>query len=337
MTDNLMTTYRRACSRPALLATMALAAAVAMGTGGTALAQGNYPEKPLEWTVPFGPGGGSDQFARMLAQILTDKGLYPQPIVVTNRAGGSGAVGWAHQFAQAGDPYQMSSTAASFFTTPLQADPGWKPQDFTPVGLLATDVQVLLVPAESPYQTLDELIAASTEKTMSVGGVSLVSTSFIAPQKLSQTSDFKFDYVSFSGQGEALAGIISGSLDVLISNPGDIIGQLEAGTLRPLAQSGETRIDGPHNFSEVPTFRELGYDVVTTQPRGILLAPGVDQAVVDYWIDAFKKVVETPEWKDYATSHFLQENFLWGDDFKAYIDTQYEEFRKILTEAGAIQ
>jgi putative tricarboxylic transport membrane protein len=167
--------------------------------------------------------------------------------------------------------------------------------------------------------------------------VSLVSTSFIVPQKLSEVSDFKFKYVSFSGQGEALAGIISNSLDALISNPGDVIGQLEAKTLRPLAESGATRLTGPNNVGDIPTFKELGYDVVVTQPRGILLAPGVDQSVVDYWVAAFKQVVETREWKDYVNSHYLEEHLLWGDDFKAYIDSEYDGFRTMLTNAGILK
>jgi putative tricarboxylic transport membrane protein len=314
----------------------ALISSAFLGGPGSARAD-DYPSRPLQWTVPFGAGGGSDQFARLLAQILKTENLYSQPIVVTNREGGSGAVGWAFQFAHAKDPYQISSTAVSFFTTPLQANPGWTPQDFVKVGLLATDVQVLLVPKDSPYKTLKDFIDASQKKQMAVGGVSVVSSSFLVPQRLSQVSDFKFKYVSFNGQGQALSGVLSSSLDALVSNPGDVIGQLQAGTLRPLAQSGSARIDGPYNFKDVPTFKELGYDVVISQPRGIVLAPNVDKPVVDFWVAAFKKVVVTKAWKDYAASHYLQENVLWGDDFKNYVDQQYNLYKTLLTQAGVLK
>ncbi|MGH3664851.1 MAG: hypothetical protein ACRDU8_01960, partial [Egibacteraceae bacterium] len=95
-------------------------------------AGGDYPSETLNWTIAFGPGGGNDIMSRTIIEILQAENLYPADIVAENLEGGSGARGWGHLRNQAGDPYQVSTTSGSYITTPLQADAGFEPTDFTP-------------------------------------------------------------------------------------------------------------------------------------------------------------------------------------------------------------
>ena len=125
------------------------------GGGSDGASADAYPSETLDWTIAFGPGGGNDIMARTMVDILQKEDLYPENIEVQNREGGSGATGWGYLFSQAGEGYGVSTTSGSFITTPLQADTGWKPSDFTPVGLFATDDALLLVKGDSPAQDWD--------------------------------------------------------------------------------------------------------------------------------------------------------------------------------------
>ncbi len=127
----------------ATAAALTLALGACGGDAGGA-SGGAYPSEDMDWTIAFGPGGGNDIMARTMVDILQRDELYPENIRVENREGGSGATGWGYLLGQAGEGYGISTTSGSFITTPLQADTGWTPTDFTPVGLLAADNALLI-------------------------------------------------------------------------------------------------------------------------------------------------------------------------------------------------
>src|SRR4051812_15160053 len=159
--------------------TFAAALAACGASGGDAAGdQGegkNYPSEDLDWTIAFGPGGGNDIMARTIVDILQRHQLYPHDIVVENREGGSGATGWGHVLGEKGSGYAISTTSGSFITTPLQADTGWQPQDFTPVGLFATDDSLFLVPGTSPVTDWASWVEHARGKgTVVVGGIGTV-------------------------------------------------------------------------------------------------------------------------------------------------------------------
>lgn len=312
----------------------AVAAAVLAGSLGVpALAQ-DYPSKTLDWTIAFGPGGGNDIMARTMIEILQKYDLYPADIAAENRKGGSGAVGWGYVFNHAGDPYQISTTSGSFISTPLQADTPWKPTDFTPVALLATDDMLILVNGDSEIKTLEEFIAKAKEAPPVIGGIGAVNVDFIVPTLLSRKAGFKFDYVSFNDAGELNTALLSHSLDAMMANPGEVLGLIESGDMRALAYSG---VKSPKSISDVPTFAEAGYPNEVSLPRGLILAPGVSKEVQQWWIDTVKKVVETPEWAAYIDKNSLTENVRYGDDFFEFLQNTQNTFAEILRESGAIK
>jgi putative tricarboxylic transport membrane protein len=312
----------------------AVAAAVVAGSlAAPALAQ-DYPSERLDWTIAFGPGGGNDIMARTMIDILKKYDLYPAEIVAENRAGGSGAVGWGYVFNHAGDPYQISTTSGSFITTPLQADTPWKPTDFTPVALLATDDMLLLVNGDSETKTLEEFIAKAKEAPPTIGGIGAVNVDFIVPKLLSEKAGFNFDYVSFNDAGELNTALLSKSLDAIMANPGEVLGLIESGDMRALAYSG---VKTPEALGDVPTFEEAGYPNDVSLPRGLILAPGVSEDVQNWWIETMKKVVETPEWTEYIKKNSLTENVRYGSEFSDFLQNTQNTFAEILRESGAIK
>jgi putative tricarboxylic transport membrane protein len=312
----------------------ALAVAGSVWLAGVPAVAQDYPSERLDWTIAFGPGGGNDIMARTLIDILQKHDLYPAEIVAENRAGGSGAVGWGYLFSKAGDPYNISTTSGSFITTPLQADTGWKPTDFTPVALLATDDLVLLVNGTSEIETFEEFIESAKQESPTIGGIGAVNVDFIVPTLLAEQAGFEFEYVSFNDAGELNTALLSDSLDAIMANPGEVLGLIESGDLRPLVYSG---VKTPASLGDVPTMAEAGYPNEISQPRGLILPPDVPEEAQQWWIETMKKVVETPEWKEYIEKNSLTENVRYGEEFATFLDNTQNTFEEILREKGAIQ
>jgi putative tricarboxylic transport membrane protein len=317
-------------------AAVALLAGPLMGLGTPAAAQDatGYPNKRLSWTIAFGPGGGNDIMSRTLIQIIEKYKLYPSDIVAENRAGGSGAVGWGYLFSQKGNPYHISSTSGSFITTPLQATTPWKPSDFTPIALLAADDLLLVVKGDSKIGNLKDFVESAKQKPPSIGGIGAVNVDFIVPMLLSKQAGFKFEYVSFNKAGDLTTALLSNSLDAMMVNPGEALGLIKSGDVRPIAYTGTKT---PAALGNVPTLAEAGYKVDVSMPRGLVLAPGVPAEVQEWWINTIKKVVETPEWRDYVEKQILTEQVLFGEDFRTFLKNTQDVFATTLREHGAIK
>lgn len=313
----------------------AIAAACLTGalTANQATAQ-SYPSEQLDWTIAFGPGGGNDIMSRTLIDILKKYEMYPGDIAAENRSGGSGAVGWGYLYSKAGNPYNISSTSGSFITTPLQADTGWKPSDFTPIALLATDDLAIVVNGDSEFETIEDFIAVAKERPVTIGGTGTVNVDFIVPTLFAEAAGFTFDYVSFNAMADMQTALLSKALDAMVGNPGEIIGMVESGDLRALVYSG---VKTPSDLPGVPTMAEVGYDVGVSMPRGLILAPDAPAEAQEWWINTIKKVVETPEWAEYINRNQLTENIKYGEEFRTFLNTTQEGFAKVLRAQGVIK
>ncbi|WP_197094539.1 tripartite tricarboxylate transporter substrate binding protein [Microvirga massiliensis] len=313
---------------------VALCAAPLLAGAPAAAQDANYPSKRLNWTIAFGPGGGNDIMSRTLIDIIEKHKLYPNDIVAENRAGGSGAVGWGYLFGQKGNPYHISSTSGSFITTPLQANTPWKPADFTPVALLASDDLLLVVKGDSKIGSLKEFIEEAKKSPATIGGIGAVNVDFIVPTLLAKQAGFKFEYVSFNKAGELTTALLSNALTAMMVNPGEALGLIKSGDVKPLAYSGAKT---PAALGNVPTFADAGYHIEVAMPRGLVLPPGVSPQVQQWWIDTMKKVVETPEWKSYIENQILTENVKYGEDFRTFLTRTQDVFASTLREHGAIK
>jgi putative tricarboxylic transport membrane protein len=323
----------------ALLALVAALAAFVVtacnsGSGSSGSAE-DYPSKQLDWTIAFGPGGGNDLMARKLVQIIQDEKLYPADIAVENREGGSGATGWGYLMSKAGDPYNVSTTSGSFLTTPLQADPGWTYKDFTHVGLMATDDALLLVDGKKPIKTYEDWVKFAKSKggKVVVGGIGTVNVDFILQSMIAKKEGYEIEYVPYNEEGQVQTSLLSGALDAMVSNPGSILGQVEAGEMTPLLFTGQERLAALPN---VPTGVEKGMTDLPSMPRGLILPPEVPDFARDWWIKTMQQVAKSPQWKDYLDKNYLTRDELWGDDFTAYLEKTTNEFETTLKEQGAL-
>lgn len=313
-------------------------AAIAACAAATAFAApalaGDYGTERLDYTIAFGPGGGNDRMSRIVVDILRSYDLYAGDIVVENREGGSGAVGFSYVARHEGDPQRLTSTSGNFIGTPLVSDTDWTYADFTPVALLASDAMLLVVRADAGFADVDAFVDAANAGRITIAGSGSAGPERVTAELFAQAAEIEFEYVPIGSGGELVTALTSGSVDAVVANPSEVSGQLEAGTLKALAFSDTARST---NNPDVPTFMELGYDFSFSLPRGVVMPGGVDPEVQAWWVSTLQQVIETPEWQEYLVKNGMSGNPIWGDDFGAYLADTSAQYRTTLVSIGAIQ
>ena len=311
-----------------------LLAASALVVAAPTQAQDNdYPAETLNYVIAFGPGGGNDLMSRTVVNILQQYEIYDENIVVENRDGGSGAIGFSYVKQQEGNPYFLTSTSGNFISTALVSNTDWNYSDFTPIGLLASDAMFLVVRTDSGYETVEDFVQAAIDGRLVVGGTGSAGPERVVAGLFANAAEINFDYVPAGTGGEMVTALTSGSVQAIVANPSEVAGQIEAGNFHALAFS-----DGKRStvYPDVPTFTEQGYDVDFSLPRGVVMPGGVSEDVQQWWVSALQQVVETPEWNEYLSTNSMSGNPIWGDEFGAYLEETSAEFESVLREIDAI-
>ena len=321
---------RRAARRCVAFVGFLLAGFLALPFGASA-----YPERPIELTVPFAAGGGSDIMARTIAAIMQQEKLLPQPIVVVNRPGGNGILGYLHVGLKAGEPHVLTAATPSFLIQPLLGRMKLTYRDYTLIAGLALDEFVLIVRADSPHRSVADLIAAArrSPKAVTVGGSSTPSTDSMIAHLVERATGAQFNYVPFKGGGEVMTNLLGGHIEVASANPGEALDQLEAKRIRPLAVASERRL---HSLPDVPTLRESGIDVVVTQWRGVVAPKGIPPDAQAVLAAAFKRLTESKPWLHYVRENNLTPLYLAPEAFGRYLDSEAEKMARTLREMGLI-
>lgn len=317
---------KKAGHTSATLAALATTALVSTGFATSAVAE--YPERDITMIVPFAAGGGSDVVARNIANVINGLELLPVTVIVENRPGGSGAIGYSYLAQQTGNPYVIGTVSAGFYTTPLTGGSQVTYRDFTPLAAIATDPFVLAVAADSDIHTLEDLQA---QGTLTTGTSGVVSDPTMLAHILEDILDITINVVPYDSGGEVLSAQLGGHTDYIFLNPSEILPQVEAGVLRAIAVTAEQRMD---RLPDVPTMMELGHDVRVQQLRGLLAPKDIPQEVVEYWEDILLEVAESDMWREQYLDRFLTEPaYVRSEEFgESWIETsdQYETLMRDL-------
>jgi putative tricarboxylic transport membrane protein len=293
------------------------------------------PTGPIELIVQADAGGGSDIFARQIAELLSAEELVTQPINVVNKPGGSGAVAYAYLQQKGVDPQFLATVTLSYLSTPLQQDTGFTYEDFSNLVILAVDDFIAVVPADSPYETLEDVVAAAeaSPDEIRVGGTQLGSSDSIIPALIEQAADVEFNYITFESGGEVNAAVLGGTVDFAIANPGEALSLIEGGELRAISSFSPERLEG----FDIPTAQEQGFDVTWEQFRGIIAPGGLADEERAYWEDALAQMAESTAWQDYLEQNTLRPLVLTGDEAEDYIAEQSAALEAVLTDLGVIE
>ena len=313
---------------------LGLIAAMTLGATAFPAAAQSFPDdRGIELVAGYGPGGGHDTLLRTMAKVLKDEGIIDLPLVVVNKPGGGSAVAMGYLNGHAGDPHYLMSVTSSHVTTPLTSNVGLDYTNFTPIARLGIDPELLLVSANGPYSSIDDLKNAG--KKLNVGGTATGSIEHIVAIAFGEQAGVEVNYIPFQGDSEVVAALLSGQLDFTVSNPGTSKDFIEAGNFKALAITTEERVE---SLPDVPTFKEQGLDITHTLFRGVTAAPDIDPEARDWLIGKMKELSENESWKrTYLDPNGVVPGFLPGDEFAAYLSETTTVYRDALTKLDLIK
>jgi putative tricarboxylic transport membrane protein len=300
------------------------------------------PTRPIEFIVPAGTGGGADIMARTIQGIVTKHSLTKQPMVVINKAGGAGGEGFLDVKASRGNPHKIIITLSNLFTTPLATGIPFNWKDLTPVAMLALDEFVLWVNAEKPYKTPKEYIdaAKAANGTFKMGGTGSKQEDQIITEAIQKSTGAKFIYIPQAGGGAVAVQLVGNHVDSSVNNPNEAISHWRGGKLRPLCVfdskklAYDEKIAGDQAWSSIPTCKSAGLDIEYLMLRGVFTSPGATKDQVDYYIDLFKKVRETEEWKKLMSDGAFNQSFMTGKEFTDWVAKEEKVHQDLMKAAG---
>lgn len=285
-----------------------------LATGGAALtaaAQERYPTRPIEFVVPWGPGGGADQLARKIAPGLEKELKVSLPVI--NVAGATGQTGLTKMLTSPADGYSISVLIAD--TLALQMEPAtkWKIADIVPAAIMIQQPSAFFVAENSPLKTWKDVEAEAKKRPLKVGVTGFGSADdlhvlYFNGKGLQMTS------VPFPKPSERYTAILGGHADLLYEQLGDVKSFLDGKQMRPIVIFAETRFPA---FGNVPVSHELGHKIAISQFRAIVMKAGSDAARVKAVSDALARVAA-------------------ADDYKAWLKDQYADEKSFVGATGAV-
>lgn len=323
------------------LAVIALPMAALAGMTTSVQAQEWTPSKSVEFVAPANPGGGWDTLVRTVSRVIQQEGLADENYAAINVPGGGGAVAWAQIARDSGNPHKLFATSPPIILVPLAGASRYDHTDFTPVARLITDYSIVLVSADSEYETINDLFDALKEDpSLSVGGGSAPgSMDHISIAGLASAAGLEassVNYIPFSGGGDAMTNLMGGHIEAVITGAGESVGQLGEGSqIRALGVSSPERLGG--GLAEVPTYQEQGVDYTFDIWRGIMGTPDMPEEAVTYYQDLFAEMLETDGWQEARDQLGWIDAYQNSEEFGVFLDEQQEQFSGVLSELGLLR
>ena len=293
------------------------------------------PTKPIEIIVHNGPGSGPDIFGRTLVQIIDQEKLSPVRLQVVNKVGGGGTTAASYVVNKKGDPHVWTVFTSVWITNPLvQQEASTKLVDMSPIARLVVEPAVIVVRADSRYQTLRDVIDAALKNPGQIkqAGGSVLARDALVRQLLMAHTGARWSFISFPAAGERLAALLGGHVDFVLVEPPEAGELIRAGKLRALVQIADKRLAG---FETVPTLPEAGFNVPNVpQARGIVGPPGMPADAVAYYEELLRKTSRSPGWQKFLHDNQLDDAFLNSKDTIAFLGEFEQQLRDILIQSG---
>jgi len=296
-----------------------------------AFAQEKFPDRPITIVAPFPPGGVADLTARPVAASMEK--ILKNPVVVVNKTGAAGAVGMSFVANSKPDGYTLLMALSSISIIP-EADklfdrkPAYTVDQLVPLALFSADPTILAVGANHPWKSVKDLVADAKKRpgAISYSSSGIYGTLHMAMEMFSHAAGVKLNHVPYGGAGPALTAVLGGHQDMLASGPAVLIPHLKAGKLRALAGWGAKRVAA---IPDVPTFKELGYDIEFYIWAGAFAPKGTPEPIMKKLRETMKQVVQEAEFKDAMAKLETPIAYLDAPEFQKF----YERDAKMLAEA----
>lgn len=300
------------------------------------------PSAPVELLVPSGTGGGTDQMARFIADMVTKHRLMKQPLSVVNKPGNSGADAWLEMKGSKNNPHKVVMTISSLFTVPLATGIDFSWRDITPVQMLALDQFVLWVNASSRFQSPKEVIdamRAGPRGSLKLGGTGSKQEDQLIGVLLETAAASRLTYVPFDGGGAAVRALAAGEIDLTVNNPIEAAKLWAEGRVRPLCVFEgvklpyPTKIAAEKSWADLPTCLSFGIPVQYQMMRAIFTTPGATPEQVAYYNGVLDKVRALPEWQAFMAQGAYRPTTMKGAPFVDWLDRSASFHRTLMREA----
>ena len=308
-------------------------AAITLGTSAMA----------AECIAPANPGGGWDFTCRQIGKILFDIGEVDSPVQVTNMAGAGGGLAFSHVVTERSSDADLIIAASSATTTRLaqNAYGGATADQVRFVGAIGADPGVIVVAADSPFQTLNDLVDAVLADPSSVafaGGSAVGGFDHLKPLQILKAAGLEditqVKYIGVDGGADAITQTIGGFTQAMTGDMSEIVGFVQSGDVRVLAVLTEERVPG---FEDIPTAIEQGYDVVAVNWRGLYVPLDISDEEFQVWADRLAAVAASDAWQQAMIDNGLAPFTKVGGDFQSWIDGVVASTEELSREIGVIQ
>ena len=291
----------------------------------------------IKMMLPANPGGGWDSTGRALGRALQDAGV-ASSVTYENKGGAAGAIGLA-QFANSskGDPHALMVMGAVMLGGIITAKPPVGLDRVTPIARLTSEYNVFVLPAGSPFKTMQDVVAQLKKDPGSVkwGGGSRGATEHIAAAMIARevgVDPARINYVAFRGGGEATAAILGGNVTVGGSGYSEFSEYIAAGKMRAIGVTSGQRLKGV----DVPTLKEQGINVEIGNWRGVYGAPGIARAQRDALVAMVQKATRSAAWAEALQKNDWTPAWLAGDQFAEFVDAEFASLRATMVKSGMV-
>ena len=315
------------------------AATVLALTAQTVAAQDAFPSRSITMIVPFPPGGVADITGRPTAAAMEK--VLKQPIAVTNRPGAGGAVGNAAVANAKPDGYTVLMALSSISVIPaadvlFDRKPAYSLDQFAPIALITADPTILAVHPSLPAKSIKELVALARSKPgeLSYSSSGVYGALHMPMEMFLHAAKLKMRHVPTTGGGPAITAVLGGHVDLTAGGPAAITSHVKAGKLRPLASWGPKRHSG---YPDVPTFKELGYDIEYLIWAGLFAPKGTPDSVLKVLRDAARKAVEDPEFRGMMAKVNSPIHYLDAPEFQKFWMADAKRLAEVVKVVGKVE
>lgn len=267
---------------------------------GGASAQSKFPDHPINFIVPWGPGGGADLLARTAGKVMSDELGVAVPVI--NVPGATGQVGVTKLLTSPADGYSLAVLIGDTYALLAGPHPSFTADQVIPLAIMIQQPSGYWVSTSSPWKTWDDLAQTAKTRRLKLATLGFGSADDITTNYL-DTKGFKFEVIPYADPGLRYTSILGGNADVLYEQTGDVRAYFDAKKIRPLIFFYPHRVNIPV-FASVPVSVDLGYNVTLPQFRAIVVKAGTDPARVKQLADAVAEVAKTPEFNAYLKQQY---------------------------------
>jgi tripartite-type tricarboxylate transporter receptor subunit TctC len=310
---------------------LAVAAVMVIAAGMSAVpawAAADYPTKQITYLICFDPGGQSDREARRQQPHL--ERILKQKVLIDYKVGGGGALGWRELTRAKPDGYFIGGfNIPHIILQPLQQEVGYKTDQIVPVAIFQRTPLALIVQAKSQFKTLQEFVeyAKKNPGALTMGGTGPFSNHHMATLRLQKTAGVKLTYVPFTGSASMMTAVLGGHVAGTFANSDDLVKFKDQ--VRILGSATDQRFT---DFPNVPTFKEMGLDIVLATDRGVAVPPGTPEPVIQKLEAAFLEIARNPEIQAEMKKQGFVPVAMGHKESKAYIEKTAEIFKELVAD-----